>query len=149
MHTGSRPSATRSTQRSHFCMTPSAPMRGTPHGQAMAHPWQPIQSRRRADDRRLPAALQRRGGARQHARCVLAVHADERDVAQARLRVRAALDGEHRAPGHGCLGRLKVVLIHAGDRAGVAAGAAVDVEVEGVAGRCTFAPPRYLRYVGY
>ena len=87
-----------------------------------------------ADDRGVAAALQRGRGAREHARRVLAVHAGERDVAQARLGVLPALDREHRAPRRRAVRGVEVVLVHAGDGTGVAARAAVDVEREGVAG---------------
>ena len=89
------------------------------------------------DDLRAGLAADGPGGACQQAGSVLAVHAGKRHVAQVGIGEGARLDREHLAPGGGFVAHLEVVLVHAGDGAGEAAGAALDVQVEGVAHRST------------
>ena len=76
-------------------------------------------------------------GARHETGSVLAVHAGQRHVTEARVGSRARLDGEDLAPRGGLGSHLQVVLVHARDRAREAAHAAIHIEVEGVAHRAT------------
>ena len=69
------------------------------------------------------------------------MHAGERDVAQPGIGTRSGLHLEHLAPGRGLGADVQIVLVHAGNSAGEAAGAAVDVQVEGVAHRVTSCAP--------
>src|ERR1019366_2460121 len=82
------------------------------------------------DDLRAGLAVDGPCGAGQQAGSVLAVHAGERHVTQVGVGEGPRLDGEHLTPGGRLVTGLEVVLVHAGDGAGEASGAAVDVEVE-------------------